>query len=77
MKIIRSKESEIFDIELEKDLLAKNRNLVDMNDIIEIEGEILLISIGQMWDRSFSVRTLCSVKPVGCVYLPVLPKFEP
>ncbi len=25
----------------------------DMNDMIDIEGEVLLISIGQMWDRTF------------------------
>jgi len=31
MKIIKSKSLEIFDIELEKDLLAKNKNLARKN----------------------------------------------
>ncbi len=45
MKIIRSKESEIFDIELEKDLLAKNRNLAKKNKKSLDHSKIMAIDI--------------------------------
>ena len=45
MKVIRSKDEEIFDIELEKDLLAKNRKLARENRRILDGSRILAIDI--------------------------------
>lgn len=45
MKIIRSRDAEIFDIELEKDLLAKNRKLARENRRILDGSKILAIDI--------------------------------
>ncbi len=45
MKIIKSRGPEIFDIELEKDLLAKNRNLAKENKRRFDRSDILAIDI--------------------------------
>jgi hydrogenase nickel incorporation protein HypB len=45
MKIIKSKGPEIFDIELEKDLLAKNRKLANENRKLFDESNILTVDV--------------------------------